>query len=385
MNSELKFKDIRPYRDFELKQTLDSLLKDPKFKHALEQVKSKDEVDEIYRVLPTASSIDEFQKDYIITLIGVIEKKTIESLTISGLENLDKNKKYFFMGNHRDIILDSALLNKLLFDKGFETTEIGLGDNLLVFPWIENIVRINKGFIVRRSLKGKEMLKGSILLSEYIHQNIKQNKSSIWLAQREGRTKDGNDITQPGLIKMLIMPNRKDPIECINSLNICPVTISYENEPCIDIKIKTTYYAQKNLTYKKNLQEDLRSMGKGILFDKGNIHIHINKPIEISKTPQNKAMPENQLVAQIAKYIDNKIYEGYKFFPKNYIAYDLYSKSDTFLKQGKYNEEQKAVFLKDLTHSISKFEIEDPLLSEIYIKLYAYPIINHLNPKSVEI
>ncbi len=378
METDNRFDEIRPYHDNEVKEVLQRLSNSVGLRQMLKNLKTDEEIEAEFSTLSSIDSIKDFQQKHIAPYVDHIISKTIDKLTVSGLENIEKGKSYLFLGNHRDIILDSALLNHILSNKGFPTTEIGLGDNLLIFDWIKDLVKLNKGFIVKRGLKGRKMLETSLLMSEYIFQKINKNTSSLWLAQRPGRTKDGNDITHPALIKMLLLYNRKKPIETINSLNICPVTISYENEPCEKSKIMTSLYAEKEIIYEKIPEEDLKSMGHGILFNKGRVHMHLNGALKINPKNFKSDINKNDFAEYTAKRIDKKIYKGYCFFQKNYIAYDLYTRTNRFLNEGKYDLSQRAVFQQETIEITKKLNSDEELLSKIYTKMYAYPLLNML-------
>lgn len=381
MKAEGKFDDIRPFRDSEVQNVLQRMTKEPGLVYMLKKIKTEEEINKEFQALSSVFTIKDFQEKHIAPYANLLIHMTIDELTISGIEKINPHKRYLFLGNHRDIILDSALLNSLFTKEGIPTTEIGLGDNLLVFGWIKDLVKLNRGFIVKRSLQGREMLQASMLLSEYIYRNITENEHSIWLAQRPGRTKDGNDQTHPGLIKMLMLHKRKTPVEAINALNICPVCISYENEPCGDSKILTAYHSEMNIPYKKTPEEDLKSMGRGLLYHKGRVHIHISSPLHIDPNQYNTDMNENDFMELAAREIDKKIYAGYRFFPKNYIAFDILKNSDKFLKEGKYTPEEKYHFMEEALETAKKTEKDEQVIKHIYTKMYAYPLINGLNTR----
>mgnify|MGYP005840983453 CR=1 FL=1 len=376
MNTEKKFEDIRPYVDEELPEVLKRLTKDPGFIYMLKKVKSEDEINAEFAQLKNVHSIEQFQQQHIAPYVRNIAKLTIDELTYDGIETIDPKKSFLFLGNHRDIILDSALLNSIFSQNDIPISEIGLGDNLLIFDWIKDLVKLNRGFIVKRSLKGRQMLEASMVLSEYIYRNIDENRRSVWLAQRPGRTKDGHDITHPGLVKMLMLNDRKNPEKVLNALNICPVCISYQNEPCEESKILASYHAEQNIPYEKTAEEDLKSMGRGLLYKKGRVHIHVSSPVDFTGKLSGKNLGDNEITAQAAKVIDNQLYQGYKLFSKNYAAYDLLNKSDKYLKVGKYNSEHRLKIEQEIERIANELGKEKQVIKHIYTKMYASPVAN---------
>ena len=239
MHSTYNFDDIRPYRNDEFSTILARLLDDPEFERVLQNKLILGDVEfvQVKAAMMETKSIEEFQERFVVPIINKILAFSSNGLTMSGLENLDKNQRYLFVSNHRDIILDAALLNVKMHADGFSSTEIAIGSNLLIFPWINDLVRINRSFIVKRNIPVKQMLLSSRLLSHYIRQMITKGSDSIWIAQREGRAKDGNDYTQPAVLKMLNMSNNGSFFEGFRALKIVPMAISYEIEPCGNEKL----------------------------------------------------------------------------------------------------------------------------------------------------
>jgi hypothetical protein len=376
MNTEKKFEDIRPYLDEEVQEVLKRLTKDPGFIYMLKKVKSEDEINAEFAQLKNVHSIEQFQQQHIAPYVRNITKLTIDELTYDGIENIDPEKSYLFLGNHRDIILDSALLNSIFSQNDIPISEIGLGDNLLIFDWIKDLVKLNRGFIVKRSLKGRQMLKASMILYEYIYRNIVENRRSVWLAQRPGRTKDGHDMTHPGLVKMLMLNDRKNPEKVLNALNICPVCISYQNEPCEESKILASYHAEQKIPYEKTAEEDLKSMGRGLLYKKGRVHIHVSPPVDFTGKLSGKNLGDNEIAAEAAKIIDKEVYKGYKLFPKNYAAYDMLNKTDKYLTAGKYEPNYTQKLEQRAEKIADELGKEKQVIKHIYTKMYASPVVN---------
>jgi 1-acyl-sn-glycerol-3-phosphate acyltransferase len=287
-----------------------------------------------------------------------------------------------FISNHRDIVLDAAFLNVLLHDIGHEMTRIAIGDNLLIYNWIKPVFRLNNSFFVKRSVSVRQRLEESKTLSAYIHHSIQETNESVWMAQREGRAKDANDTTQPGVLKMLAMAGDRDTLTNLMSLNIVPIAITYEYDPCDYLKAQEFQLKRDNPDFVKSKRDDLLNMEMGILENKGRVHVTIANPIN----PTLKALPhyanKNDLIAEIASVIDREIYAHYRFYPCNYIAYDLSADSNRFNEH--YSDEELKEFEDYLQKQIEK--IERPDKDETYLRskmleMYANPLKNHVESK----
>ena len=281
--------------------------------------------------------------------------------------------RYTFVSNHRDIVLDSAFLDLLLVEAGYPTTvEIGIGDNLLIYPWIRRLVRMNKAFTVRRGLSPKEMLASSKLMSEYIHYAVTQKKENIWIAQREGRAKDSDDRTQESVLKMLAMGGD------LRELNIVPLTISYEYDPCDYLKAQEFQQKRDNPAFKKSRQDDLDNMKTGIFGYKGRVHYHCGTPIN-AWIDEIKDLPRNEFFAELARRMDVEIHEGYQLFPCNYIALDELRGTTEY--SAHYTQKDKTKFDEYLAGQIAKVKLhnrDEKFLRERMLTMYANPAINKL-------
>ncbi len=378
MHSMHNFDEIRPYRNEEFCEVIARLLEDPQFNEVLLKI-SNNKVDDLERMkagLRATKTIEDFQSRFIVPLINNFMSVSSKGLSMTGLDELDKNQRYLFISNHRDIILDSALLNVEMHASGFSPTEIAIGSNLLIFPWINDLVRINRSFIVKRNIPVKEMLTASKLLSHYIRHMITRGTDSIWIAQREGRAKDGNDITQPGLLKMLNMSNSAGFYDGFRELKIVPMAISYEIEPCGNEKVAELKMRESDPNFQKTAKDDLINMVSGLKNQKGRIHIQFGQPIAedvLHRIAEEHSM--NERLRLLAEQIDIEIYKSYKLFPGNYIAYNLYFKTSKY--SNKYNESEKEAFL-ELTHQRLKLvneDIEDSMI--LWLKMYATPVYNY--------
>ncbi|MBN1250548.1 MAG: 1-acyl-sn-glycerol-3-phosphate acyltransferase [Bacteroidales bacterium] len=368
-----KYKTIRPYNDDEVEGIIEQLLKETQFTTILSFVYPQKKQEEVISNLKKIKTVKDFQRDVVYYYLNLVVQKTISKLTYSGIERLNPSKNYIFMSNHRDIVLDPALINIILFDHWAQTSEIAIGSNLLILPWIEMLVKLNKTFVVQRNLPAREMLLASQELSSYIKDTI-DNNSSIWIAQKEGRTKDGNDKTHPALLKMLSMSSEKSLIKSFRDLRIVPVSISYEYEPCDKSKINELYSRFKDGDYKKNPQDDLNSMSRGLNNFKGRVHISFGRPLRRKLNIIKKIENKHLQFDKIAQLIDSQIYRGYVLFTNNFIAYDLLFKTDTF--RYKYTQAEVDEFTNYLKKQTNEIEGEKKIIDKMFLALYANPVIN---------
>ncbi len=385
MHSTHNFDDIRPYRNDELATVLARLLDDPDFNAMLKKLQTGEEaLVQMKAAIKATKSIEDFQSNLVVPVINQILASSSNGLTMNGLDQLDKNQRYLYISNHRDIILDSALLNVKMHASGFSPTEIAIGSNLLIFPWINDLVRINRSFIVNRNIPVKQMLTSSKILSQYIRHMITNGNDSIWIAQREGRAKDGNDITQPGLLKMLNMSNATGFFQGFEELKIVPMAISYEIEPCGNEKVAELKKRQNDPNFQKTEKDDLLSMVSGLSNQKGRIHIQFGNQIDENVLHCIANEPGmNERLRLLAEHIDKEIYKNYRLFPNNYIAYDLYFKTAKYANR--YSQEEKDSFV-ELTHKrlqLVNEDIEDSMV--LWLKMYATPVCNFENCVSSEI
>lgn len=376
MITESDFDDIRPYNDSEVVEIIGRLIKEDAFIRFSQQLFPGFSKEMIVAALNEVKSIKDFQSNFIIRLAQHIIDHTTKGITIDGLENLDPNESYLFMSDHRDIILDSALLNVMLHKNGFETTEIAIGSNLLIQPWIADLVKLNKSFVVNRNVTVRQMLTSSKQLSGYISFALNSKKSSIWIAQREGRTKDGDDRTQHSLLKMLQMSGNLSFSDHFKSLRIVPVAISYEYEPCDAMKTFEVYKKETDDDYKKSPKDDLRSMIKGMTNEKGRVNFTIGKPISHMLDVIEEMDDEKDKFKALAELIDYRIHKNYKLWPDNYIAYDIVNETKEF--QHKYTDEEKDLFLKHMDKKIDPSIGDEERMSQIFLEIYANPVKNRL-------
>jgi hypothetical protein len=375
MVHKINFDDIRPFADSEVNHYLGLLLQDESFQHVLQfSFKDQEKIDQIKALLSHVYTIKDLQLKFVYQMVeDLILKKSTDGLTSSGLDKLDKNTSYLFISNHRDIILDSALMNYLIVLEGMNTTEIAIGNNLLIEKWIEYTVKLNRAFVVRRNLPSRELLMASKKLSEYIRRDITRKNTSVWIAQREGRTKDGNDKTQLALLKMLNLSNINEVGEGFKELRIVPLSISYEIEPCGISKVAELYKKQTE-GFEKTQEDDLRSMGEGLVRPKGRVHFGFGEPIASRIDLIDKEEPISSQIEKLAEIIDSKIYNSFKLWPNNYIAEDILNKTSNNLDQ--YTAEQFDRFAAMLDEAVETIPGDKEVIRSMFLQMYANPLIN---------
>ncbi|OAZ03864.1 1-acyl-sn-glycerol-3-phosphate acyltransferase [Flavobacterium succinicans] len=370
-----KFDSIRPFYDSEVNDALSDVIQHPMMK-ALMNFSAPDVPDEVWKSqLMKTHSIRDFQCNFIYQSARKILEKSSEGLTTSGFEHLEKNTSYLFISNHRDILLDTTLLNATLFEHGLVMTASAIGDNLVKKSFLKILAKLNRNFLVLRGLSPREMLQSSKLLSEYIGQLLMHENRSVWIAQREGRTKDGNDATNPGVLKMLGMASdEKKVMDYFKKIKIVPVSISYEYDPTDVLKMPQLMAEANNEIYIKEKNEDFQNILSGVLGQKKRIHIHVGKVIdsEIDAIVADEENANKQVLA-LAQTIDDAVLTNYKLWPTNFIAYDLLHKTNQYAH--KYTENEKSLFERRLELRIDH---DNPKLLEGFLAMYANPVVNKL-------
>lgn len=371
-----KFDNIRRFYDEEVAQALPQIRKMPEIMGILQVVLGRDYAEYLLRNLGPVNTVDDFQREVIGVLITAIEHKTCSDVTLHGTANVDREHGNLFVSNHRDIVLDSALLNSHFFYKGLPTTQIAIGNNLLVYPWITAAVRMNKAFVVKRDGGIKEQLLISKELSEYIRMVRTEFNESVWIAQREGRAKNSDDRTAPAIIKMFCMSGPRDIAESVEQLNLTPVSINYEYDPCDYLKAREFQLKRDNENYKKTPQEDLLNMQTGIMGYKGRVTFVIGKPMTDLKSVVGNT-PRSEHARLIAEALDKEIHRGYKLFPINYVAADLYEGGTRFA--GNYTAADVKAFEKYIASRIELIDIpgkDEQFLRGKMLEMYGNPAIN---------
>lgn len=375
MKYPAEFNDIRCFDDSEVAVYLPKLLAEPTVQQVLGMLLGPELMQKMQQAAPSLQTVYDFQSTYIIGLLKALMAKTTAGVQLLGAEKLDKSAAYLFMTNHRDIVLDSAFLNAMLFFNGFQTTQIGIGNNLLIKPWIEWAVRLNKSFVVRRDGGVREQLLISKHMSAYMRYVLTQVNESIWIAQREGRAKDSNDITAPAIIKMLNMSGEGTFVEKLRALNIAPVAITYEYDPCDYLKAKEYQQKRDDANYKKQPADDLLNMQTGIMSYKGRISYVVAGPLEVPDAWND--VPRAMQADVAAAAIDKMIHANYQLFPNNYVAADLLSENQDFAD--KYTAEDKQTFVAYIEKQLQKIDLpnrDDAFLRSKMYQMYANPVYN---------
>lgn len=377
MKQRFDFEDIRPLYDEEVPEMMAALLEEPAVEHFIHYLAPEIPLDTFKQQLATLTTKYDFQTKVVAPFLWKLAEKTTTSLDMGGADALPHNDSYTFVSNHRDIILDAAFLNILLFANGFDSAEVAIGDNLLVYPWIRTLVRMNKSFIVKRDMPVRQMLEVSRRLSTYIHFALKIKGQSIWISQREGRSKDSTDRTQESLIKMLALGGGKDILRSIRSLNIAPVAISYEYDPCDYLKAKEFQQKRDNPEHKKQKKDDLINMETGMTGFKGQVHFQIATPIKPLLDELPEGLDKSSLVAAIAGVIDKEIHRNMRMYPGNYVAYDMLYATDKH--RSHYTAEQEQVFKDYIYGQLAKIDLEnkdEEFLLKKMLEMYSNPLIN---------
>lgn len=368
-----KFDSIRPFYDAEVNAAICASLNHPMLKAIMNFTFPELEDDVWKEQLRRTFSIRDFQCNFIYHALQKVLEKSSDGLTTSGFEKLEKNTSYLFISNHRDIILDTSLLNSCLFDHGLVMTASAIGDNLVKRDFMNTLAKLNRNFLVQRGLSPRELLQSSKLMSEYIGQLLLRENRSVWIAQREGRTKDGNDATHSGVLKMLGMgSDEKDLMQYFKKLKVVPVSISYEYDPTDALKMPQLMAEAKDEIYVKEKNEDFVNLLSGIIGQKKRIHIHVgevlDKELDIIAAENDNT---NKQVQAMAQAIDDSILQSYKLWPTNYIAYDLLNKTNTYSNH--YTENKKSLFERRLE---MKIDISNEMMVESFLNMYANPVVN---------
>lgn len=383
-NKQAQFDEIRPYEPEEMQEAFNGLLNDRHFNAVMKGFAPwlpKGVRNVLLRLAFTGVKTPlDFQKRFMKPVVKYIIRKHTDGCTFDDTAVSHRaarsDKRFTFVSNHRDIVLDSAFLDVLLFEAGYPTTvEIGIGDNLLIYPWIKRLVRMNKAFTVRRGLTPKEMLRSSQLMSSYIHYAVNTKKENIWIAQREGRAKDSDDRTQDAVLKMLAMGGD------LSELNIVPLTISYEYDPCDYLKAQEFQQKRDNPSFKKSRQDDLDNMKTGIFGYKGRVHYHCAAPIN-TWIGELKDLPKKEFFAAVAERMDQEIHRHYRLYPCNYIALDILEGQSS--NNSHYTEADRQRFEQYLSGQLAKISIpnkDDAFLRQCMLRMYANPLRNYLREK----
>ncbi len=368
-----KFDAIRPYYDAEINPAIQKVIHHPMMKAFMSFIFPDDEKEEWKNQLLRTHSTRDFQCNFIYHGVKQVINRSSEGLTTSGFEKLEPNTSYLFITNHRDIILDTCLLNMSLFDHGLVMTSSAIGDNLVKKSFLLTLSKLNRNFLVQRGLSPREMLESSKLMAEYIEQLLLHENRSVWIAQREGRTKDGNDATHSGVIKMIAMgAGDMNLTQYLKKIKIVPVSISYEYDPTDALKMPQLLAQANNEIYIKEKNEDFMTLLSGVMGQKKRIHIHVGDVLDKKLDEIDAEFDNNNKKIQaVAQAIDDSILSSYMLWPTNYIAYDILNKTNKF--ESKYTEKEKMLFERRLE---LKIDAKNDFLVESLLAMYANPVVN---------
>lgn len=381
------FDEIRPYEPEEMPVVFEELLNDRQFNLVMKGFTPwlpKSVRNGLLRLLfKGVKTTQDFQVRFMKPVVRLSIWRCTNGTTFGCPEDFNKHGRYIFLSNHRDIVLDSAYLDLMLHDGGFERTcEIGIGDNLLIYPWIKKLVRMNKAFTVRRGLTAHEMMRSSMLMSQYIHFAVNEKRENIWIAQREGRAKDSDDRTQDSVLKMFAMgaPDfcNDNIIDALRHLHIAPLTISYEHDPCDYLKAEEFQFKRDVPGWKKSKEDDLLNMKTGILGKKGRVHYELSPCIDAWLGTLDRSLPKKEIFRLVAEHIDREIHSRYRLYPCNWIAMDELDGTDN---SDKYTAKDRQEFEKYLAKQIAKVRVPNPdtaFLRERMLTMYANPVRNYL-------
>ena len=369
-----EFESISPYTDAEAAEALSKLAEYPLLSQVSQQFFPEESPEFLKNLLKSIKTIDEFQVLVMQKFVRWVLEHTAKNFSYDGISNINPEKKFLALSNHRDIILDPAITQLVLYANGIPMTEIAVGDNLITNKTIEYLIRSNRMIKVVRGISARELYLSSQLLSKYIRLNITEQRSSIWLAQRQGRTKNGYDITEQGLLKMLDMSGSSDFQKNFEELNIVPMSISYEYEPCDILKARELVISRKT-KYVKAEGEDLNSIMVGIMSQKGNIHLNIGSPLTSEEIAAAAKCDKNDRYQLIRHAVDLRVIEGYQLWKNNYVAYDILNHS--FKYSDMYNISDVEAFVVYMEHQLDTVEkeINREDLRRIFLEIYANPVV----------
>ena len=379
----MNFDDIRFYSDAEVPAVIARMLENEQFIGVLSMLFPSVPKEMLKQQLLTVTSVEDLQKRFMYPFLKNMEAKQTKGINLIGIETIDREKPYLYISNHRDITIDVSFLCFLMLENRMKTVGIAIGDNLLIHPWIEDLVRVNQAFIVKRGVNVRQALEASKKLSAYIRQIITGGQRSVWIAQREGRSKDSNDRTQEALLKMLSFSSEKKFCGSMLDLNICPLAISYEYDPTDYLKAKEFQLKRDNPEHKKSPQDDLENMQVGIMGYRGKVDYRISGDVneeikQIAQTTDDK----KQQIGLLAKAIDKKIFSNYSIFNVNKIAYDLFLNEKRFVNE--YTDSERIDFENYIAKQIAKIDIANKdsiFLRTKILEMYANPLINQLEVK----
>lgn len=376
--AEYDFDDIRCYYDEDVPSKLWPLADRPEIEGFIKGAFPQADVEAVRQVIRGCKTIEDFQSHVIIHFLDILCARCTDGVSATGIDSVDPSHGHLFVSNHRDIVLDSALMNVQLYRAGRETCEIAIGNNLFAAPWIEDLCRVNKSFVVRRDLTGRQLMMASVKMSAYIHQQVAEKNHSIWMAQREGRSKDNSDNTQASVIKMLSLGGpSKDIMQNIRNLNVVPVAISYEFDPCDYLKAAEFQLKRDDPEWKKTKADDVKSMVTGMQGYKGRVRYTFTKELNGLFDNYPWINDKNAQVNCVCQTIDEMLHRAMVLYPINYVTYDIKYNCDKYSKM--YTEEEKAKAMEYLNGQLAKIDIpnrDEDFLWERLLTMYSNPVFN---------
>ena len=379
---DYNFNDIAPYEDSEFHEKMKQLVKEPGFLHAINYTMPPEGVPALIEDLLKIRTKYDFQRQVMFPFLEMLAKTTTSGITLGGVKYLNPSLSYSFITNHRDIVLDASFLNLAFLRRGFPTSEVAIGNNLLIYDWITDLVRLNKSFIVKRNTGLREGLEAAKKLSAYIHYCILEKHESIWIAQREGRAKDSSDHTQESLVKMLSIAGQGSFMDKIKEINIMPVCISYEFDPNDYLKVREFLMKRRNPDFKKSQRDDLFSMETGLLQFKGRVHFQLTPRINSKLDQIGDFSDKNHAAKHVGCLIDQAIHRSYEIFEINYVAFDLLHNTDRFAR--KYTPEKREETIAYFNRQLDKVDVVDitpeerEYMWQMMLTMYANPLRNKL-------
>ncbi|MCM1094056.1 MAG: hypothetical protein NC421_08885 [Lachnospiraceae bacterium] len=385
IEEQRQFEDIAPYPDSIFQEKMQHLVEEPGFEHAVKWVLPEIDYREFCNELLQVKDKDTFQKKIMAPFLEMLAAKTTSGVSIEGLDRVDPSKAYTFITNHRDIVLDTSFLNLCFLRADYPTTQVAIGNNLLIYEWINDLVRLNKSFIVKRDLPRVKALEAAKELSEYIHYTVGTENQSVWIAERQGRSKDSSDMAQDSLIKMLALAGNKDFKGNISEINLMPVSISYEYDPNDYLKAREFLLRRNDPEFKKSQRDDLFAMETGLLRNKGRVHFTVGCPISEMIKDLDPEMDKSAMAREICNIVDCQIHSGYEIFPINYVAYDKLYNTDEFA--AKYSDGEARDFENYIQNQLTKVDIPEltaedkDYLYQMMLTMYANPLRNKLQAR----
>lgn len=384
--SKEEYIDIAPYGDHEFQNKMAEMVNDPGLEHAVRYVMPDVDYPEFVKGLKSLTTAYDFQQKVMRPFIEMLAYRTTDGISVSGIDNVVDGQTYTFITNHRDIVLDASFLNLCFMRADKPTSEVAIGNNLLIYDWITHLVKLNQSFIVKRDLKMIQALEAAKQLSGYIHYCLNEKGKSVWIAQREGRAKDSNDLTQESLVKMLGLGGGGSTLDNLKSVRLMPVSISYEYDPNDYLKAREFLLRRNNPSFKKSQRDDLFSMETGLLGHKGRVHFSIGESItdKLSSIPAKSERAE--VVKKTCGFIDRSIHSGYMIFPINYIAYDEISGGLRF--KDYYTADEMRTVDDYIDRQLAKVDVPDltpddyAYMRQMMLQMYANPLTNKLRAQA---